>query len=112
VRIYKINNKTFDANRIDQTVKLGDVEEWKLINLDVDPTDIHPFHIHVNDFQVISVNGKPYDAHGLQDTVNIPINGEVVIRIPFKDFVGKIVYHCHLMFHGDQAMMGVVQIVE
>ena len=110
--IYKINNKTFDANRIDQTIKLGDVEEWKLINLDVDPTDIHPFHIHVNDFQVISVNGKPYDAHGLQDTVNIPINGEVVIRIPFKDFVGKTVYHCHLMFHGDQAMMGVVQIVE
>ena len=60
----------------------------------------------MNDFQVISVNGKPYDAHGLQDTVIIPTNGEVVIRIPFKDFVGKTVYHCHLMFHGDQAMMG------
>ena len=111
--IYKINNKTFDANRIDQKVKLGSVEEWKLINLDDDKSgNIHPFHIHVNDFQVISVNGKPYDAHGLQDTVIIPTNGEVVIRIPFKDFVGKTVYHCHLMFHGDQAMMGVVQIVE
>ena len=111
--IYKINNKTFDANRIDQKVKLGDVEEWKLINLDNDKSgNIHPFHIHVNDFQVMSVNGKPYDAHGLQDTVIIPTNGEVVIRIPFKDFVGKTVYHCHLMFHGDQAMMGVVQIVE
>jgi suppressor of ftsI len=111
--IYKINNKTFDANRIDQKVKLGDVEEWKLINLDDDKSgNIHPFHIHVNDFQVISVNGKPYEAHGLQDTVIIPTNGEVVIRIPFKDFVGKTVYHCHLMFHGDQAMMGVVQIVE
>ena len=34
--IYKINNKTFDANRIDQKVRLGDVEEWKLINLDDD----------------------------------------------------------------------------
>jgi len=111
--IYKINNKTFDANRIDQKVKLGDVEEWKLINLDDDKSgNIHPFHIHVNDFQVMSVNGKPYEAHGLQDTVIIPTNGEVVIRIPFKDFVGKTVYHCHLMFHGDQAMMGVVQIVE
>jgi len=111
--IYKINNKTFDANRIDQKVKLGDVEEWKLINLDNDKSgNIHPFHIHVNDFQVMSVNGKPYNAHGLQDTVIIPTNGEVVIRIPFKDFVGKTVYHCHLMFHGDQAMMGVVQIVE
>jgi len=36
----------------------------------------------------------------------------VVIRIPFKDFVGKTVYHCHLMFHGDGGMMGVVQMVE
>jgi len=111
--IYKISNKTFDANRIDQTVKLGTVEEWKLINLDgVNTTNIHPFHIHVNDFQVISVNGKPYDARGLQDTVIIPTGGEVVIRIPFKDFVGKTVYHCHLMFHGDFGMMGIVQIVE
>jgi len=110
---YKISNKTFDVNRIDQTVKLGTVEEWKLVNLDgVNTTNIHPFHIHVNDFQVISVNGKPYNARGLQDTVIIPTGGEVVIRIPFKDFVGKTVYHCHLMFHGDFGMMGIVQIVE
>ena len=47
-----------------------------------------------------------------QDTVIIPTEGEVVIRIPFDDFVGKTVYHCHLMFHGDFGMMGVVQIVE
>jgi FtsP/CotA-like multicopper oxidase with cupredoxin domain len=111
--IYKINNETFDHHRIDQTVKLGTVEEWKLINLDgVNTTNIHPFHIHVNDFQVISVNGKPYDARGLQDTVIIPTGGEVVIRIPFKDFVGKTVYHCHLMFHGDGGMMGVVEMVK
>ena len=32
--IYKIDNKTFDPNRIDQKVKLGTVEEWKLVNLD------------------------------------------------------------------------------
>ena len=57
----------------------------------------------------MSVNGKPYDAHGLQDTVIIPTNGEVVIRIPFEDFVGKSVYHCHLMFHGDYGMMGALR---
>ena len=105
---YMINNKMFDPNRIDQQVSLGDVEEWKLINLDEDE---HPFHIHVNDFQVISVNGKPYDAHGLQDTVVIPGYSEVVIRIPFEDFVGKSVYHCHIMFHGDGGMMGVFEVV-
>ena len=112
--IYKINNETFDHNRVDITAKLGTVEEWKLVNLDKNSSgNIHPFHIHVNDFQVISINGKPYDANGYQDTVIIPTgDGEVVIRIPFDDFVGKTVYHCHLMFHGDFGMMGILEIVK
>jgi len=111
--IYTINNKTFDPNRLDTKVKLGTVEEWKLVNLDKNSSgNIHPFHIHVNDFQVVSVNGKPYDAHGYQDTVILPTNGDVVIRIPFEDFVGKSVYHCHLMFHGDYGMMGTFEVVK
>lgn len=107
--IYKINNKTFDANRIDLKMKLGDVEQWKLINYD---NDDHPFHIHVNDFEVVSVNGKPYESHGLQDTVIIPSHGEVVIRIAFEDYVGKSVYHCHIMFHGDNGMMGIFEVIK
>jgi FtsP/CotA-like multicopper oxidase with cupredoxin domain len=110
--IYTINNKTFNPHRIDEKVKLGTLEEWKLVNLDNGTINAHPFHIHVNDFQVVSVNGKPYDAHGYQDTVVIPTKGEIVIRIPFDDFVGKTVYHCHLMFHGDYGMMGAFDIVK
>ena len=106
---FTIDNKTFDPNRIDQKVKLGTVEQWRLINHDEDE---HPFHIHVNDFQVVSVNGKPYDAHGLQDTVLIPGHGEVAILIPFEDFLGKSVYHCHIMFHEDHGMMGTFEIVK
>jgi suppressor of ftsI len=74
--------------------------------------DEHPFHIHINDFQVMSVNGQPYEARGLQDTVVLPGHGEVVIRVPFEDFIGKFVYHCHIMFHGDGGMMGVVEVVK
>jgi suppressor of ftsI len=74
--------------------------------------DEHLFHIHVNDFQVLSVNGEPYEAYGLQDTMVIPSHGEAIIRIPFEDFVEKIVYHCHIMFHVDGGMMGVVEVVE
>ena len=106
---YMINNKVFDPMRIDQLVHLGDIEEWTLKSMD---DDEHPFHIHVNDFQVMSVNGQPYDAHGLQDTVLIPPHGEVAIRILFKDFEGKFVYHCHILFHEDGGMMGVVKVVK
>ena len=100
---YTINGNEFDPNRVDQIVRLGDIEEWTLKSMD---DDEHPFHIHVNDFQVMSVNGQPYDARGLQDTVLISPHGEVVIRIPFKDFEGKFVYHCHILFHEDGGMMG------
>ena len=111
--IYGLNNKTFNPNRIAEKVKLGTVEEWKLVNLDKLPIGFdHPFHIHTNDFQVMSINGRPYHAHGLQDTVNVPVGGNVVVRIPFNDYVGISVYHCHLLFHEDYGMMNAFEIVK
>lgn len=104
-----IDGKVFDHNRIDQLVKLGDLEEWKIKNID---DDDHTFHIHVNDFQVMSVNGQPYKAHGLQDTVILPANGTVVVRMQFLDFVGIFVYHCHILPHEDTGMMGTVEVVD
>jgi suppressor of ftsI len=52
--------------------------------------DEHPVHILINDFQVMSVNGQPYGARGLQDTVVLPGHGEVVIRIPSKIFLASL----------------------
>lgn len=104
-----IDGKVFDHNRVDQIVKLGDLEEWRINNTD---DDDHTFHIHINDFQVMSVNGQPYDAHGLQDTVILPANGTVVVRMQFEDFVGRFVYHCHILPHEDTGMMGTVEVVD
>jgi suppressor of ftsI len=104
-----INGHTFDADRIDQTVKLGATEEWLLRNTS---PDWHPFHIHVNDFQVVEINGEPVDAYSWEDTTPLPAFGEVVIRTRFADFPGKFVYHCHLLDHEDQGMMGVVEVVQ
>lgn len=104
-----IDGKVFDHNRVDQKVKLGNLEEWHIKNID---DDDHTFHIHVNDFQVLSVNDQPYEAHGLQDTVILPANGEVVVRMQFEDFVGRFVYHCHILPHEDTGMMGTVEVVD
>ena len=43
-------------NRTDVTMKLGSVEQWTLVN---ETSEWHTFHIHINDFQVVSVAGKP-----------------------------------------------------
>jgi FtsP/CotA-like multicopper oxidase with cupredoxin domain len=70
----------------------------------------HPFHLHVDDFQVVSVKGRRYRASGLQDTVVLPARGVVRIRVRFADFTGPIVYHCHITGHEDAGMMGILDV--
>jgi len=110
-----INGEPFDPDRIDVEPKLGTVEEWVLKNPDTGESTTsadHPFHIHVNDFQVMSIDGKPYEANGLQDIVVIPSGSEVVIRQRFADFTGEFVFHCHILPHEDGGMMQTVNVVE
>ena len=106
---YLIDGRMFDENRIDQSVPLNALEEWVLVNTS---PEWHPFHIHVNDFQVVAINGEPRTAHGHDDTFMIPPNGSITIRSRFLDFTGKSVYHCHFLFHEDHSMMGVFEVVE
>lgn len=103
-----INGKVYDPAEKPVTPVLGTVEEWTLVN---NSTEMHPFHIHVNDFQVMSVNGKPFHAKGRQDIVDIPPSGTVVIRQKFEHFTGKFVFHCHVLFHEDYGMMRAVDVV-
>ena len=104
-----INNKVFNPKKINVVAHLGTVEQWTLIN---HSKEDHPFHIHINAFQVMSINGHPYHARSLQDTVNIPKHGgRVVIRIPFQQFTGEFVFHCHITGHEDFGMMQTVYVV-
>jgi len=48
---FQINGEAFPDNVIFQP-RLNTVEEWTLLNYSNQP---HPFHIHVNDFQVMSI---------------------------------------------------------
>lgn len=105
---FAIDGKGFDPNRVDQTVQLGATEEWTVRN---SSAEWHPFHIHVNDFQVMAINGEPQAPH-YEDTTPVPPNGEIVVRTRFLDFPGKFVYHCHILGHEDAGMMGVVEVVD
>jgi FtsP/CotA-like multicopper oxidase with cupredoxin domain len=102
-----INGKQFNATHVTYVAKLGTTEEWVIKNA---AREEHPFHIHVNDFQVMAVNGKPYQARGEQDVVPLPSGGEVRIRMHFNRFVGTTVFHCHILAHEDNGMMGIIDI--
>ncbi|MBD2256186.1 multicopper oxidase family protein [Pseudanabaena sp. FACHB-2040] len=104
---FLINGQAFDHSRVDAQAKLGSVEDWWIINkagLD------HPFHLHTNSFQVISRDRKPEPYRAWRDVVNVRAYEVVQIRVPFRDFAGKTVFHCHVLDHEDQGMMGIVEI--
>lgn len=106
---YLLDGKEFNPNVIDQIMTLGTTEEWRLVNK---TAETHPFHIHVNPYQVVSVNGVDVDRPGLDDTFPIPAESTVVIRTKYQDFDGKYVLHCHILFHEDHGMMQVVEVVK
>jgi FtsP/CotA-like multicopper oxidase with cupredoxin domain len=106
---FYINGKQFDAKRVTFSPKLGTTEEWTIHNV---TKEEHPFHIHVNDFQVMSINGKKVDADSLRDTLPLPVGGTVVIRMRFTQFLGRYVFHCHILAHEDGGMMAVVDVTK
>lgn len=110
-KVFFINGKVFDMNRIDVEVTLGDVEEWTILN---DTDERHTFHIHQMPFLVQSVNGNPLEVTGKRDNVDVPFRdpktrepGVVKVKIAFTNplIVGKFPFHCHILEHEDGGMM-------
>ncbi|GAA4368442.1 multicopper oxidase family protein [Actinomadura verrucosospora] len=97
-----IGGRPFDPARTDVTVRLGDVEVWRLA------ADIHhPVHLHLVGFKVLSRSGRaplPRDA-GLKDTVSLRPGESVEILTRFDGYRGRYLFHCHNAEHEDMGMM-------
>jgi FtsP/CotA-like multicopper oxidase with cupredoxin domain len=102
-----INNRHFDFARVDFTTKLGATEIWKVENLvGMD----HPFHMHGFQFQVLERGGKPEPFPSWKDVVNVRRQETVKLVVRFDDFPGKWMFHCHILNHEDQGMMGILEV--
>ncbi|NNE68617.1 MAG: multicopper oxidase domain-containing protein [Pyrinomonadaceae bacterium] len=105
---FTINGRSIDINRIDQTVKLNDIEIWELVNRSPIP---HPIHIHDIQFRILDRNGKtpPKNEQGLKDTVLVEPNETVRVITQFEHFAddkSPYMFHCHILEHEDGGMMG------
>lgn len=112
---FTIDRKSFNMDSARQ-LTLGKVDEWHLTSKnEVGPVS-HPYHIHVNPFEVISMK----DDKGVEqlkepvwrDTIILNENWEVRMRTRYEDFTGVFVQHCHILDHEDQGMMQLVEIVD
>lgn len=103
-----INGKSYDMNRIDEEVEINETEIWVVRNLGgMMQTGGHPFHVHGTQFQIISRDGKtpPLEERGFKDTVFVDVGEEVKLRVVFSH-PGIFMYHCHILEHEDNGMMG------
>ena len=120
--MHTINGKQF-SGEIDQFMKLGATEEWNLFNDTIAGGPAHPFHIHVNPFQIVQWFDPAIMSSSLQstgvpmrkpwvwwDNFAIPVGGWVTMWTRFVDFTGTYVFHCHILGHEDRGMMQLVNV--
>ncbi len=111
---FGINNVQFDMEVVNEIVQLGDVEAWTIAN----QTQVaHPFHIHDVEFQILDVNGSSPAAYqqGWKDVVLVMPQQSVTFITRFEDFADPVtpyMYHCHLLHHEDEGMMGSFLVVD
>lgn len=102
------NDSTFDMMRIDYHIPLNNVEIWQLSNQTM---VAHPFHIHDVSFYILDRDGNAPAAieRGKKDVVLVQPNETVRFITKFTDFVDSVtpyMYHCHILMHEDDGMMG------
>ena len=102
---------------------LGQVEEWTLTS----KSGGHPFHIHVNPFEVSRIiqdatqkdvslpgSGDP-DYAGTKgiwkDTLFVKQGYTLYVRTRYQRYIGEYVLHCHILDHEDQGMMQNVRVL-
>lgn len=111
---FYFNNQLFDMNRIDYYIPLNNTEIWSLTNQTM---VAHPFHLHGMQFQILDRDGNPPAAKeaGWKDVVLVHNMETVRIITKFTDFPDPntpFMYHCHILMHEDDGMMGQYVIVD
>jgi FtsP/CotA-like multicopper oxidase with cupredoxin domain len=116
-----INGRFFEMETINFTSTLDTVELWSIFNQSEEP---HPIHIHGTPFQVLARDAPPpIDGKPLPDGGTLPPNYEmgwkdtlivypgervdlIKISTDYTDPDSPFMYHCHLLEHEDDGMMG------
>lgn len=105
---FLMNNTPFHMDSINVKTFLDNKEVWTLVNKTL---VAHPFHIHDIQFFVLDINGNPPPPQyqGLKDVILVEPNDSVRFITKFTTFADNTVpymYHCHLLHHEDDGMMG------
>ncbi|GAA3253964.1 multicopper oxidase family protein [Dactylosporangium siamense] len=108
----EINDDRMDMDRVDAVVVKDTVEVWSVANGHGTP---HSFHIHDVQFQVLSVDGRKPEFRSWKDTLFLEPRKRYEIIARFADYADPTtayMFHCHVLRHEDEGMMGQFVVVE
>jgi len=104
--MFTINGLMFDLAVINDTMELGSVEVWNIVN---SSNMAHPMHIHGVSFEVLARNGVPPPVweRGPKDVVLVDRFETVKLVMRFGEPTDgwPFMYHCHNLLHEDNMMM-------
>ena len=111
---FGMNNQTFNMDSINEVIHLNTTEIWTLVNKTL---VAHPFHIHDIEFNIIEKSGLPPTPSetGWKDVVLVMPNDSVKFITKFTTFADNTtpyMYHCHLLHHEDDGMMGSFLVID
>ncbi|WP_144791477.1 multicopper oxidase family protein [Corynebacterium singulare] len=112
---FMINGEQMDMTRVDTVIDEDALELWTVTNENSDWP--HNFHIHNARFKVLEWDGDEkmnVFNSGWKDIVNLPPKATARLLVEFGYFPDKTIpymYHCHMLLHEDQGMMGQYVIV-
>jgi FtsP/CotA-like multicopper oxidase with cupredoxin domain len=109
----QINHQTMEMTRVDEVVPAGATEIWEIERGD---EWVHVFHVHGAVFHLLDINGEqpPAYTRGPKDTVYLHEFGTHRLAVRFDtltDPMTPYMYHCHVLRHEDQGMMGQFTVV-
>jgi FtsP/CotA-like multicopper oxidase with cupredoxin domain len=109
----RINDKRMDMSRIDEVVPAGALEVWN-VSSSANP---HTFHIHGATFHVLEFENSQPPPHlrGPKDTVFVSEEQPVSLAVQFLEYTDPAMpymFHCHLLRHEDNGMMGQFVVVD
>ena len=107
---FTVNGQEFSLDH-KRTLQLGQAEEWLVYTNERSLAPSHPFHIHVNPFQVARTLPNGETEMIWRDTLLVHKGQPQRLLTRYQDYIGQYVMHCHILDHEDQGMMELIEVV-
>ena len=112
---FLINGESMDMARVAEVIDHDKPEIWHVENENADWP--HNFHIHNSRFKILDFDGQGIEVptQGWKDTIDLPPKATATLLVEFGYYPDPTIpymFHCHMLLHEDEGMMGQFVVVK